>query len=112
MGDHLENRQLSVLVPPEQMRKAWDIGRLMSSVGKNVPWECKCLSEALCVKWLLNHYQIPSVFYLGAMLDPEAEKGMKAHAWVTVGHYVVIGGPVHRDYQVVATFITSGFPTD
>jgi hypothetical protein len=106
MGSYLENRQVAVIASDEQQIKASRIGRLMNTVSKNVPWECKCLSEALCVKWLLNYYKIPSVFYLGARLDSEDNNGMKAHAWVTVGPYVVIGGPGHKDYQAVATFTT------
>ncbi len=106
MGHYFENRQVAVIANDEQRVKASRIGKLMTSVGKNVPWECKCLSEALCVKWLLNYYKIPSVFYLGAKLDSEDKAGMKAHAWITVGPYFVIGGPGHKDYQVVATFTT------
>ncbi len=104
MGSYLENRQVVVIANDAQRIKASRIGRLMKTVSKNVPWECKCLSEALCVKWLLNYYKIPSVFYLGARLDKEDKNGMKAHAWVTVGPQIVIGGPGHKDYHVVATF--------
>lgn len=106
MGSYLENRQVVVIANDSQRIKASGIGRLMKTVSKNVPWECQCLSEALCVKWLLNYYKIPSVFYLGARLDSEDKNGMKAHAWVTVGPSSVIGGPGHKYYHVVATFTT------
>jgi len=85
----------------------------MESVSRNVPWECKCLSEAICVKWLLNRYQIPAVFYLGARIHSKEEdseeqdkESLKAHAWINVGPCTVIGAPAHRNYQVVATFVT------
>lgn len=117
---YLSNRQVSVLATDVQATKASRIGKLMESVSKNVPWECKCLSEAICVKWLLNRYQIPSVFYLGARLqspdilnsdnqnknEQKIKEELQAHAWVTVGPYTVIGAPNHRSYQVVATFVT------
>lgn len=109
MGTHLGNRQLSVIVSEAQLKKAYQIGKIMSAVSKHVPWQCKCLSEALCVKWLLNRYQIPSVMYLGARIDSEDLNGMQAHAWVNVGRLTVIGGSRHKAYTVVACFITPAF---
>ena len=51
-------------------------------------------------------YRIPAVFYLGAKLDSTADNGMKAHAWLNVGKYTIIGGQIAEDgYQVTATFI-------
>jgi hypothetical protein len=104
MGEHQGNRPVCVLATEAQIRKAYLIGRMMTAVGKNVPWECKCLAEALCVKWLLDRYRIPSVSFLGAHLAPEDEKGMKAHAWLSVGPRIMIGGPGHEPYRVTAVF--------
>lgn len=106
IGQHLDNRELCVPVTAGQEAKAWRMGRLMESVGKRVPWECQCLSEALCVTWLLNIYRIPSVFYLGAQIDKDDGHSLKAHAWISVGRKTVVGAPVHRGYQVTATFIS------
>jgi len=107
---YMNNRLVSVLADEQQASKASRIGKLVESVSRNVPWECKCLSEAICVKWLLNRYQIPAVFYLGARINSEPENNhdetMQAHAWVNVGPYTVIGAPTNRNYQVVATFVT------
>jgi len=118
MGDqYLQNRTLCVLATEEQALTASRMGKLMHSVSKNVPWESKCLTDALCVKWLLNRYRIPAVFYLGAKIDStgdstddsanhsgNSKNSMQAHAWVSVGPYVVTGAPEHLDFQVVATF--------
>ena len=108
MGDqYLQHRQLSVITSEQQANSASKMGKLMASVSKNVPWESKCLTEALCVKWLLNRYQIPAVFYLGARLEPDTNtEKMAAHAWLSVGPYVVTGAPAHLDFNVVATFVS------
>jgi hypothetical protein len=110
MGNqYLQNRTLCVLASEEQATKASRMGKLMQSVSGNVPWESKCLTEALCVKWLLNRYQIPAVFYLGARINNEggsSDDPMQAHAWLSVGPYIVTGAPQHLDYQVVATFVS------
>lgn len=108
-AQHLQNRTLCVLANDEQCLKASRMGKLMYSVSKNVPWESKCLTDALCVKWLLDRYKIPAVFYLGAKIDNKNETSidaMQAHAWLSVGPYVVTGAPEHLDFQVVATFVS------
>ena len=79
----------------------------MSTVSKNVPWPCLCLPQAVCVKRICDLHNIPCVLYLGAKLDANEPSGMKAHAWVGVGRFIVIGGrnsPV--DYQITATFVS------
>lgn len=110
MGDqHLQNRTLCVLASNEQSAKAAHMGKLMYSVSKNVPWESKCLTDALCVKWLLDRYKIPAVFFLGAKIDDKdatSADAMQAHAWLSVGPYIVTGAPEHLDFQVVATFVS------
>jgi len=106
MGSHLENRRVCVIATEEQWRKAKRMGNLMHAVGERLVRRSRCLVEALCVKWLLNRYGIPAVFHLGARLDKNAEKGMRAHAWMRVGPVAVIGGPSEREYPIVATFTT------
>jgi len=104
LGSHLDNRNVSMLATSQQIHTALDMGRLMSQVAKAVPWKTSCLPQALCVKWLLNRYGIPSAFYLGAAIS--SSEGMKAHAWVDVQQSTVIGGPQNQHYKVVATFTT------
>jgi len=103
-GEHLENHTLTILATTEQTRKAVQMGQLMSMVGNNTPWGCKCLCEALIVNFLLKLYKIPSVVYFGALIDSQQKSSMKAHAWVDVGKRTVIGAPQHRRYRVTATF--------
>ena len=100
---------LCVLADDEQQRKAWRIGQVMAAVGRNVPWRCVCMEEALCVKWMLDWYRIPSATFLGARLDDRNEKGMKAHAWISVGRSVVAGRSGHQAFQVTAVFTQTEF---
>lgn len=110
MGDHLGNKMLCTLSTEQQSLKAWRIARVVEAVCKGVPWECKCLTEAICTNILLYFYQIPSVFYLGSMIDKSSSITMKAHAWLTVGEYCIIGGRVADDgYVVTATFTRPKF---
>lgn len=106
VGAPLENRRVSVLATRTQWRKARSMGKLMHAMGERMLPSSRCLVEALCVKWMLNRYDIPAVFYLGARLDKEKKEGMRAHAWVRVGPVAVVGGPSEREYPIVATFTT------
>lgn len=109
LGVHENNTEPVIPVTAEQLVKARRIGQLMHMISNKTVWESKCLPQALCVKWLLNWYQIPAVFYLGASMQANAASRLQAHAWVQVGHDVVVGGPQHAQYQVVATFVSREF---
>lgn len=109
LGEAQKTNGISVLATAAQLNKAWEIGQVMTAVGRNVPWECKCLAEALCVKWMLDRYRIPSVTFLGAFLAPEDEKGMKAHAWLSVERKIVVGGRLSPRYQITAVFARTRF---
>ncbi len=110
LGEQQATTGLCVLASADQREKARKMGRVMAAVGRNVPWECRCLAEVLCVKWMLDRYRIPSVSFLGARLDPACAAGLRAHAWLMVERLVVIGGPVHRQYRVTAVLQESRFP--
>jgi len=108
MGQSLENRQACSLATQGQIEVASKMGTLMQRIANNTPWASQCMSQALCVKWLLNRYKIPSVFYLGALVE-SPNKTMKAHAWIDVQEQTIIGAPQHKNYDVVGTFITFNF---
>jgi len=103
LGNSVGNKQLCVLVTPEQLLHARQIASLMRAVANNVPWPCKCLAQALSVNWLLKLENIPSVTYLGARLISKEKQAMKAHAWVSVGPAIIIGRSKEQ-YAVVGTF--------
>lgn len=105
MGVPAKNIMISMPAPRDKELKAWRIAKVVEAVCKGVPWECKCLVQAVCTSMLLQHYHIPSAFYLGSKIDSNDTKKMKAHAWVTVGKYTIIGGEVaDENYIVSATF--------
>ena len=105
MGHHAGNIMLCTINSKQQSLKSWRIARVVEAVCRGVPWECKCLTEAICTNVLLRFYRIPAVFYLGSMIDKNTPTAMKAHAWLTVGEYCIIGAEVaDNGYIVTATF--------
>jgi len=74
----------------------------VAQVARRVPWESKCLVQAMVAQRLLRGYGINSTLYLGVGRDKEDNK-MIAHAWVRSGPYYVCGG-AGKGYAVVAKF--------
>ncbi len=72
-------------------------------VAHRVPWEGRCLVQAMTAQRLLKKYGLKSTLYLGAGRDPEDKTKMAAHAWVRCGTVYVCGGD-GRDYATVSKF--------
>ena len=106
LGVHHHNHQLSPLVPPHILQFAWRAGRIVTLATRYTPWQSKCLVQAVLVRTLFAVYNVPYALYLGVTLTKDAQKPMKAHAWVKVGPWIVIGREGHRQYTVVSAFVS------
>jgi hypothetical protein len=115
LGTHHGNIPLSPLATNGQLELASRIGSLAASVARSTPWQSKCLVQAIMVKTLLDHYDIPYALYLGvAKTNPKASPdgvgsgtALFAHAWVVVGSRVVAGAAGCNDYTVVSVFLST-----
>jgi hypothetical protein len=88
---------------PSQSIDSPDIGVVKRSVGRmhaRLPWENKCLPQALAAAWMLKRRAIPATIYFG--VRKTEEEGLKAHAWVIAADYFVTGRDGHRHYSVVS----------
>ena len=84
-------------VAPKVHNRTNDIGtqakRVASAVaamGARVPWRSDCLVQALAGQRWLARLGIASDLHIGVQRPTEAR--LDAHAWLTVGEEVVIGG--------------------
>lgn len=80
-----------------------EIRRVIRAVGRmsrNLPWECKCLVQAISAKRMLKRRNVESTVYLGVT----KKDGFSAHAWLRVDDTVVIGGGELSKYSVVSYF--------
>ena len=75
----------------------------VARVARRVPWESKCLVQAMVAQRLLRGYGIRSTLYLGVGRDKDDNNKMIAHAWVRSGPYIVCGGS-GESFAVVAKF--------
>ena len=86
----------------ERQRDIYYVSDKVARMAKRVPWESKCLVQAMVAQRLLRGYSIESTLYLGVGRDKE-DGNMVAHAWLRSGPYYVCGGN-GEDYAIVAKF--------
>lgn len=109
LGQHQSNIQLTSVVSEAQRQRAWRIGRITELAAGYTPWESKCLVQACAASILLRYYRIPYVMHLGVTRGGEnadAGNALKAHAWLSVGPWIVTGGDGHRAFTIVSTFVS------
>lgn len=94
--------------PPDDIRQAREIGRLVARVAEGLPFKLKCLETALALRQMLVRRGIPAVVHLGVNRSPDHRANLKdqraAHAWVSVGGEVVSHGGDVSEYAMVAHF--------
>jgi hypothetical protein len=68
---------------------------------KVLPWQSKCLTEAIVAKLMLRRRKIGSTLYLGVYIENEK---MQAHAWLKYGDIFITGRKGSSKFTVVSTF--------
>jgi hypothetical protein len=76
--------------------------RAILTMGRHLPWECKCLSQAISAKMMLRRRKIPSTLYLA--VAKQGNRELIAHAWLRAGDLVLIGARGMERFTVVSTF--------
>jgi len=79
-------------------RVKWAVG----AAARHVPWEAKCLVQAMAARAMLGRRGIDGTIYLGLARDEENQ--LQAHAWLRCGPWLITGGPGHGEYTVVSRF--------
>jgi Transglutaminase-like superfamily len=91
-----------VTVTAEEARTAEAVGWAVTALGRRVPWDGRCLAQALAATRMLRHRGLDGTVSFGAC---EGETtGFAAHAWLRVGSCVVTGGPVNERFKTFTTF--------
>ena len=96
---HAETPAVADLASEPRVRH---LGTMIRATARNLPWECKCLAQAMAGKVMLARRGLPSTVYFGVRNDDEGEFG--AHAWLRSGAVYVTGGPGHRHFTVLTIF--------
>ena len=93
------------------------VSKEIDRAARNVPWNAVCLPQAMAGKWMLKKRNLPSIMFLGvakekAAVEADIEKvkegqwqpGLKAHAWLKTGNFIVTGRQGHQQFTVVGRF--------
>ena len=86
----------------EQKEIAERISRVVQTVSRHMPWECKCLTQAIACKNMLKRRGLQTTLYLGVAKGGEGN--LKAHAWLRSGDMIVTGARGMDQCAVVSTF--------
>jgi len=76
------------------------------TVSRHLPWDCRCLTQALAGKAMLRRRGVSSTLYLGLAKSNEAQ--LKAHAWLICGERVLTGQQGMAGFTVIASFAEEG----
>lgn len=88
----------SLNVDGRQPSTGFEIDRIafaLRAMGTRVPWRADCLVQALAGQHWLASRGVGSTIHLGVKAS---EAPVDAHAWLTVGDRVILGGEV-ADYS-------------
>ena len=86
----------------EQLLRAQRVGWSIKTLARFLPWDAKCLAQAIAGKWMLQRRRLPSTLYLG--VDRGQKDWLEAHAWLRFGTEILTGEPQHERFKVIATF--------
>jgi hypothetical protein len=89
-------------VSPTSTDTATRVGWAVRAIAPWVPWDSRCLAQALAATWMLRRRGIPTTLYLGVRKEPG--KDFSAHAWLRCGAGIITGAPGHRTFEVIACF--------
>jgi hypothetical protein len=87
---------------PAQAHEAQQVGWAVRAPARYLPWDARCLAQAIAAKWMLQRRGLPSTLYLG--VDRGQEKWLEAHAWLRCGDEILTGEPEHARFKVIAAF--------
>ena len=78
------------------------VARGILTMSRHLPWECKCLAQAISGKMMLDRRKIPSTLYLGVAKKEDGD--LNAHAWLRAGDIIILGGGGLERFAVLSTF--------
>ena len=85
----------------EHVEVATDIGWAVGCLARRVPWDSRCLAQALAATWMLRRRGLESTLSFGA--DPGKSREFVAHAWLRFGPCLVTGGPGRERFKTIAS---------
>ena len=86
----------------EEIRTAKEVGWAVGALAERVPWDGRCLAQALAATWMLRRRGLEGTVSFGASQSESAV--FDAHAWLRLGSCIVTGGLNHERFKIFTTF--------
>jgi hypothetical protein len=91
----------------EQIARAREIGWAVAALGKRVPWDGRCLAQALAALGMLRRRGMEGTISFGARSGNSGS--FEAHAWLRFGSLLVTGGgAIQPTFKAFTTFARRG----
>ena len=100
LGSHMA--ESSEADAPAHFKHLQHISWAVVAMSRRLPWECKCLVQAIAGKKMLQRRGIASTLYLG--VAKKGETDLIAHAWLRCGSMTLTGARGKELFTVVSTF--------
>ena len=98
----------AALATEEQVRDAFEIGQMLSTVSSVVPFRAACLQQALAGRRMLKRRGIPATIHLGLSLsaqdDPDGAAERHALALSVAGDRVINGDGDLEQFAVLGSY--------
>jgi hypothetical protein len=86
----------------EEIQIAQEVGWAVGAIARRVPWDGRCLAQALAAMGMLRRRGLEGSVSFGASQSDSAE--FAAHAWLRLGSCIVTGGASHEHFKIITTF--------
>jgi hypothetical protein len=83
----------------EQINIAREIGWSVGCLASGVPWDSRCLAQALAATWMLRRRGLEPTVSFGVERGESSE--LVAHAWLRFGPCLVTGGVGHERFIIL-----------
>ena len=85
----------------EQIEVATEIGWAIGCLTRRIPWDSRCLAQALAATWMLRRRKLESTVSFGA--NHEESRDFIAHAWLRFGPCLVTGAVGHERFKTLTS---------
>ena len=92
----------SATATAEEICTAQEVSWAVGVVARRVPWDGRCLAQALAAMGMLRRRGLEGTVSFGVCQGESA--GFDAHAWLRMGSCVVTGGSGHQSFKAFTTF--------
>src|SRR4051812_49626446 len=86
---------------PDQIRTAREVSWAIGCLARRVPWDGRCLAQALAATGMLRRRGLEGTVSFGADREPSGE--LTAHAWLRFGPCPITGGSGHERFKILTS---------